>query len=236
MGLRSLLPMILWIGAMTLVWQAAAFALRVLRVFGSIDRAIGQLRLRVRRLSTLVGLNDPIVLAQAIAACGLIALAAVCWRFWNVILAFTGFVSTSDAARFLPLRSDDLHDVWWYRFSLDAIILVLTVSLVRLVRMRARLRVREGAGGLALVGTVLALAVLMNEVPYRILWQNRFEKIDYSGTRCYIIGEHGDELLAYCPDTAVPRNRTFKRSDPRIRTLGVIESVFTPAARSRSSS
>jgi hypothetical protein len=233
MGLRSLLPIAIWIGAITLVWQAAAFGVRVLRVFGPIDRAAVAVRSSGKRLAVALGLDDPIVLAQAIAACGFIALAAVCWRFWNVILAFTGFISTSEASRFLPLRSDDLHDVWWYQFVLDAIILVFTVSLVRLVQMRARLRVRQGAAGLALVATVLVLAVLMNEVPYRILWQNRVKKIDYSGARCYIIGDHADELLVYCPDTAVPRNRILKKDDDRIHQLGVVESVFTPTTRAK---
>ena len=57
-----------------------------------IDRAAVAIRVQGKRLSTAIGLGDPIVLAQAIAAGGFIALGAVCWRFWNVILAVILFL------------------------------------------------------------------------------------------------------------------------------------------------
>ena len=101
------------------------------------------------------------------------------------------------------------------------------------MQLRARRRTTEGGGGIALVATVIVIAVLMNEVPYRIIWLSRFEKIDYAGARCYVIGDHADELLLYCADTAIPRNRRVQRTDPAIHKLGIVESVFTPAYRSR---
>ena len=233
LGFRAVVPTALWMGIMTVTWQAVRFLVRLLRLAPPVERALAAAQTRSARLASRLGLDDPVVLAQAIATIGFITLAAVVWRFWDLMLAWTGPISTSPATRFLPLRSDDLSDAWWYRFILNAAILVFGLALVRLVRLRAGRETKQGAGGIALVAIVVVLAILMNEVPYRIVWLSRFEKIDYAGARCYVIGAHADEMLVFCPDTAPPRNRVLTRTDPAIHKLGIVESVFTPAHRLR---
>ena len=66
-------------------------------------------------------------------------------------------------------------------------------------------------------------------MPYRILYQNAFERVDVAGERCYLLGVDRDEGLITCPDAPPPRNRVIKLSDPAVHRLGVIESIFTPA-------
>ena len=69
-GFRALVPTALWIGIMTITWQAARFIVRLLRLAAPIDRAVEIAHARAVAFATRIGLDDPIVLAQAIAATG----------------------------------------------------------------------------------------------------------------------------------------------------------------------
>jgi hypothetical protein len=77
---------------------------------------------------------------------------------------------------------------------------------------------------------VLAL-LLIRALPYRIVYQNRFPRVDLGDERCYEIGERRGELLLHCPDVRPPRNRVVTDSDPQLNRRGVVESVFTPGTR-----
>ena len=79
---------------------------------------------------------------------------------------------------------------------------------------------------MALLAGVIAVAILMNDVPYRSFFHRDFERADFAGLRCYIIGDSGDEFLILCPGTTPPRNRAVRRDDPQLQRLGIIENVF----------
>jgi len=111
--------------------------------------------------------------------------------------------------------------------------LFFSVSILRIVRIRARQGVRQGTGALAVVVLLLALTVVVAEWPYRFVWKNNFERVSVGEDRCYAIGESGDRLLAFCPDIGPPRNRIVDRDDPAVRRSGVVESIFTPLEESR---
>jgi len=55
--------------------------------------------------------------------------------------------------------------------------------------------------------------------------------VQLNNNRCYIIGERDDDLLAFCPRLAPPRNRIVKRADPGLTYLGVRESIFSEFGR-----
>ena len=48
----------------------------------------------------------------------------------------------------------------------------------------------------ALAG-VLAIMVLMREWPYRTFSHRDFERVDFAGAQCYIIGTAGDEVCVF---------------------------------------
>src|SRR5207245_9255265 len=96
------------------------------------------------------------------------------------MLAWTGPISTSPATRFLPLRSDGLSDAWWYRFILNAAILVFGLALGWLFRLRAGCEMKQGPGGIALGAIVVVLAFLLYVAAYRFDWLSRFGKLSYS--------------------------------------------------------
>jgi hypothetical protein len=85
------------------------------------------------------------------------------------------------------------------------------------------------AGGAAVV--VLSFASL--DVPYRLFLHNEFEAARWNGASCYILGERTDDLLLFCPDLPVPRNRVVQKRTSTIEREGRRESLFTAFSRFR---
>jgi hypothetical protein len=109
---------------------------------------------------------------------------------------------------------------------------LFSVAIARMRRLRASQSVRTGTSALALVVMMFTLAVLMCLLPYRIVWKSAMERLDVSGERCYRIGAQSDRWLIYCPDRSPLRNRVVNRNDEKVRDLGEVESIFAPAATS----
>jgi hypothetical protein len=117
-----------------------------------------------------------------------------------------------------------------YGLALDVVILIMGVSWLTLIRARRRRGLPATDASVAAGLAVLTLTVLLLVTPYRILWHNEFERVEFAGNRCYITGERADAYLLYCADAAPPRNRLVRAADTRIRRLNVIESIFKPPA------
>jgi hypothetical protein len=79
------------------------------------------------------------------------------------------------------------------------------------------------AAGLALI----AIVVMLLEVPFRIISLNHFERVNLSGERCYITGENDSRILLYCPD-GPRRIRVVGASEPVRDRVAVQENLFTP--------
>jgi hypothetical protein len=88
-------------------------------------------------------------------------------------------------------------------------------------------------GSFAACMAIVASILLLNEVPYRILWKNQAPRISYDGSRCYVIGASSSDSLIFCPDLPPPRNKIVRSSDPRIHPSGVTESIFSAASEPR---
>jgi hypothetical protein len=175
-----------------------------------------------------LSLDDPRVIAQGLAALGIPALALVVWRFNELIQAWGTAISTTPLPQYLwRLGPANDSEKVLYRAVLTVLFLAFTAGFVRVLQMRAELGTRRGAGEVAAIAIVVASLLLLNEVPYRILWQNKGERIEYLGARCYVIGEAGEQWLVYCPDTPPPRNKVVGRTDPGVRRTGTVESIFT---------
>ena len=124
----------------------------------------------------------------------------------------------------------------WYNVSLDVATLGFGFGLFKVIQLRRRTRAREGLAAIVALAAVLAIMVLMREWPYRTFSHRDFERVDFAGAQCYIIGTAGDEVLILCPARDPPRNRTVKRDDPNLSRTGVIENVFRGVPTPRSGS
>jgi hypothetical protein len=115
-----------------------------------------------------------------------------------------------------------------YRAVLTVLFLAFTAGVLRVIHLRRRQGTRNGTAGLAAVTAIAAVFLLLNEVPYRILFKNQAMRVAYQGMRCYVIGEDPQRLLLYCPDTGPDRNIVVPRSDPSVHSSGVMENIFSP--------
>ena len=234
-GLRSIVaPMIYVVAALTAV-AAFKFLLRVLTLFPSAGKLLVRERARFTALAARLRLDDPVVLAQALATIGIVAIALVFWRFRDLIRAVAGFINSSPPDWFAALSPRN-PDRGYYRIAFTLLTLALGVGLYRVIRLRRERRTRDGAGSLLTLVAVLAAAIVLGDMPYRLFSYSECERVDFGGLRCYDIGQSGDDVLIYCPAAAPPRNRVVKRFDPALRRLGIVESIFTFQPSSRTGS
>jgi hypothetical protein len=199
--------------ALVSVWRLATTLWGGLAARWARVRAAAASRLEASRL------GNPNALAGLLLVLQVAALVAVWWRFGPLIVAVLTPVDLEPALA--PLRPDNYAEHHVFRQSLTAIVLAMTVA------RRRQSPIERRAVVLGLMITALCLVLL--EAPYRVLFQNEFERVSFESMRCYRIGEQRGEMLLHCPDAAAPRNRVVRQDDSRVRRLGIVESVFTPS-------
>jgi serine/threonine protein kinase len=230
-GARSIVaPCVYAALAVISVW-ALRFLIRLASMSTPLASMLDAAERKLQHIAKRLALDDPIVFAQGLAALGVVALSVVVWRFSALIHAWGAHISTTPAEELWPLSPANEDEKLLYRAALTLLFLAFTAGLVRVIRLRARLGTRRGTGGVAAVGMIAATFFLLNEVPYRILWKSRGMFVEYSGTRCYVIGETNAQWLLYCPDTPPPRNKVVDRTDPRVRSSGALENIFTSTSK-----
>jgi hypothetical protein len=230
LGLRSLLVPSLFLVALLIVVWAVRFALRVLSLSKRVDHLLTTSRSQTRRLSSRLGLSHPAVIAQGVATVGVVALGGIVWGFRDVILAYATFLPIAPEIRdrVRPLLPNNTAKVEVYRLCLGVLILFFSMATVRVLQIRRSYAAGRSAGALAVLSLLLLVAILMTEVPYRLVWQNKSERVTVADMRCYMIGRHEDDALVFCPEKAPPRNQVIQLGDPSVRRSGIVESIFTP--------
>jgi hypothetical protein len=229
------------------LFSVAAFVVvllaRLLCLLGPVRRARASARQFLQRTVARLGLDDPGVLAGWLAALGLIATLVLWWRFGPLLNAFVRYVSTTPPQELLPLAPGNLENLreWrMYRLWVNIVLLVLGGGLVLVYRLRARTADRRGTGAIVLATAIFGFVVAMHVLPYRIMYENAFEKVDVAGDRCYLLGQRAGSLasssnqgapvieaLIYCPDLASPRVRRVNMLTTPLQRTGIFESIFT---------
>jgi serine/threonine protein kinase len=230
LGLSSIFVPGLYLVGVLLFVSAGRFAVRVLSLSRGIDQLLTKGVERTNRIGSRLGLEDPAVLGQAVAGVGVLSLTALIWHFWPFIsAAATVSISTKPAEQFLELRPSGHGrlDAQLYQFCLVVLIFCFGGAIVRIVRLRAQVA-RKGGSALALVTAMLVFASVICVWPYRLEWKNDMARVDVAGERCFLLGEHDEDMLLHCPEAMLPRNRIVKRADPAVRDLGKLQSIFSP--------
>jgi hypothetical protein len=226
-GAKSLVAPCVYAGlAMAALWTGK-FVLRLADLSANARRIRATAAVKWHLLVNRLNLNDPTVLAQALAALGTAAVALVAWRF-NLLIRAWG-VSISVAPNELIWRLGDANEgeKVLYRAVLTLLFFAFAAGLIRVIKLRVAQRVRRGTASFAGLVIVVTSLLLLIEAPYRILWRNESRRVDYQGSRCYVIGEDAARWLLFCPEKGPPRNRVVARTDPAVRESGEIENIFT---------
>ena len=176
---------------------------------------------------------------STLSACMLLLSATVLAVTWWYFVPFLGSLGTialedissvsRDSLAFLSPEFRDDH--YLYRKAFTAV--VITCAALWYVPVWLARRKGEPINRSILAGgvAVLVLSVLLLDFPYRLIVGHKrdFEAAEWAGERCYILGERQAQMLLYCPDAPVPRNRIVSGSDPSLKRLGVVQDIFTNA-------
>ena len=224
-GLLGIVPVAVVMTGAAIAAVALRFTVGLLLLIRPVRAAAHRARAAAGRLVHAVGLDRSTPAAQALTGVAVATLAVFFWRYSELIGAYTSFFNSSPIRQLLPM-TDSAPARAQYHVELGLITLVFGYALYHVLKLRRRERARDGRIAIVLLGVVIAMMVLLNEIPYRAFHHRDFERVDLAGARCYITGQSGDELLVLCPGSPPPRNRVVRRDDPQVRRLGIIENVF----------
>jgi protein kinase-like protein len=205
------------------------FAVRVLSLFSvRFDAAVQRWQARRNVWVERLGLGDSLGFGQSLAALGVVGVIGVIAWHHSLISAYMRFVSLATPEQLLPLAPDNFNQRALYRMSVNLLLLTVGLGLVRLLRLRARDRSGGGAAAAWIASAMLAIVAVLHVFPYRILFQNQFERVDVAGARCYLLGEDGTEGFVFCPEAGPPRSRVIRTDAADVHRRGTFESIFTP--------
>src|SRR5262249_13232534 len=174
-----------------------------------------------------------------LSSCMLLLSATVLIATWWYFVPFLdslgsvalGGISTvpGESLAFLSPQFDPDHQL--YRKSFTAVVIVCVWLWYPALWLAARKGERLNRGVLAGGVAVLVLALLLLDFPYRLITGKKrdFEAAAWSGESCFVLGERQAQVLLFCPEAAVPRNRIVRADDPSLKRLGVVRDIFANA-------
>jgi len=231
-GVASTFPVVFYGGVWAVVLTLLVGTLRLIRKLSP------ALNARLNRWSAWAisrvserGLDDPGILLQCTTGVGLALLVVLAWAFWDYGAGmFTSLVSIDEAPveRLLPFQRTNAYRVDEYGRLIDLLMLVYGIAVFRLMTWARRINTRISRATRVAVLIVPAFALVLWQLPYRLMYQSAFERVDLGETRCYKLGASAGNLSLHCPDVAPPRNQVVSASDSRLRPRGVVEYLLSP--------
>jgi hypothetical protein len=173
-------------------------------------------------------LNEPTTLGAFALFVSLSALVAAAWYFSPLLAGlFRLSPNLSETAHenLAVLAKGDTAYRQHYRGTFTWVTIIAVFSWYPVLRAAWRRQEPVNHWLLAGGGAVIVLAVLLLQFPYRLFVHSEFEGVTWKGYACFVLGQRGDDLLLFCPDAAVPRNRMVSRTDPAL-TRGGITNLF----------
>ena len=231
-GMASTFPPVFYTVIWALLLTLVVGALRLIRkVAPPVDRALSAIREKcVERLSER-GLDEPGLVLQFVVGVGTIALTALAVGFWDYgagLVTSLMSVNNSPASRLMTLQPANEYRVDSYGLLLDLLLLLYMVACIRTLAWARKTNATISRTARVSALIVPAFALVLWQLPYRAMYQSSFERVDLGSLRCYQLGRNESNVLLHCPDTAPPRNRIVPTGDERLRTRGVLESMFLP--------
>jgi hypothetical protein len=164
-------------------------------------------------------------LAQWLLVAQLGGIAVLAWRFRHLLQAATQ--PAQAPAEYVALLSSQSDEALFYRGALSLLLWAMVLGWYALLGRPGAATLIPSTTKFAGAAAVLC-ALLMLEVPYRLLYHNEFTRVSFVDQRCYEIGRATKEVLLYCPDAQPPRIRRVTEQDIRLPPAGVIinESIF----------
>jgi len=180
---------------------------------------------RLGDLAAELSLDDPDVLAPAVAIGGASALVIILWSFADLVNAFLHPISDLLPEQ-LTMLQHGRPDRTSYMNAIFLLMVSLSVGMWHVLEVRQRQRITDRTAWPRIGFAVLALTVLCLAVPYRLFFHARFDTIRFRDKPCFVLGENRVELFLHCPTIAPPRNLAVDRNDPALRARSTKASIF----------
>jgi hypothetical protein len=232
-GLSSLLAPAVYIAAAAILLTVLIAATKlVIRVSATAQSLAGAVRRRSREFVSDRQLDDPNLRLQVVIGAGTLTLGGLFLVFWECLAPVTLYINDAAPSSLAILNPGNEARFDAYGLSLDMLLFLYTLaaySVTAAARRQGR-PVHRWTKASAFMVPVLAL--MMWEMPYRLVYHNALTRVDYAGARCYELARRPPSVLVHCPDIDPPRNRIVLESESSLRPRGVVESVFTPPGSS----
>ena len=230
-GLRTMVaPAVFAALALIVIAVATALGKVPLKVVGPVTQRLTErlmparfslARLRSSIDSLSLAISPPLVLIAE-----LVALVLLWSRFSTLINSVADFAVGSASSQLSALSPVHANDHRRYRQLFSLHLFVFAAAWFQMLRVRSRSATRDAriivAGGLAL--TLLSFILLV--APYRIMLHNEAEKVVLGAQTCYLVGQHGDQGLLFCPMQPPPWSRVVSLRDPQLKRGGSQENIF----------
>ena len=167
-------------------------------------------------------------LAMAVLLASILAVNAFFLRFQEAVGAISNLVSDSTAIPLTWLRPDNFQEHNSYRYLAFLVCAGSALAWFSLARRRRALLQPPNVLLPVLGGLVLAVAMGLWALPYRLLFQAEFEKVHMGAEVCYVVGRQAPDLLLFCPMREPPRSRIVSEKDGALTRDATIEKIFTP--------
>jgi serine/threonine protein kinase len=231
-GLKSLVaPLALMTGVSLVVLVASEVVKLVRRVSTVTDRACR------RGAEVLIALVEQTGLPASSALACLVVVLSVTFAGWVIFGRFAVLLaavftpidqaSTEVLSRLAP--SNELeHNTYRKVLSLGVLAMIFGWTIVVQVAARRGERLRHLLVRAGAVTTLVTIVLL--DIPYRVLWHNEAEKVEFKGAQCYAVADRGDAVRLFCPHQK-PRSVVVPIHDPGLVRSGILENIFTPFSR-----
>lgn len=227
-GLKSLVSGSVQIAVvLMMLWLVRSIWNLLARLLPSVSRLTSRMRLYAAIFTHRMGLNDPTTAAHALLTAQIVALFGFCWYFGDIISSVSTLLEHASPQAIEALRPVHLQRHQNFNLTMAMIVLGMSCGARQVMKLRQAAGRSASRGPLFAIFGVIACALVLVVSPYRLIWHNRAEVVNYQSLNCYAIGERQADVLVYCPSAAIPKVRVISRADPHLQRSRVIESIYT---------
>jgi serine/threonine protein kinase len=167
------------------------------------------------------------VIAPIVLVIQLITLWLLWSRFDSLIWTLVAFINQSTVTATLgALNPANAEEHRSFRQFFSFYLLAFVAAWFQVLKLRAQRGDFDGrvvvAGGLAMT----LFSLMLFAAPFRIMLHNEAERVAFASQRCYLVGQHDQDALLFCPNQPPPWSRVVRLDDPQLTRDGTRENMF----------
>jgi hypothetical protein len=227
-GLQTFTAPVIFMAVLGVAFLLVAFLARLLWTNVAFLRAVGGSPVvRVGHFLDRLNAAPTSLLAPLLLITQIAVLIIYASRFRAIIHGLDGLFAERPPASLAALRPGNYLEHNRLGEWLTVQLLVFGAGWYQILKRRWTRNDREATaivfGGIA----VLVLSFLFFQaIPFRLLYHNEAERVQYQSRPCYIVGLRADDALLFCPTEGPPWKRIVKITDPDLKKQGTFESIF----------